>query len=464
MVSRRDREPAGPRRSRGAHRKREADRPPRVLILVENLAVPFDKRVWQEARVLQSAGYDVNVICPRSAQHPEPHEVLDGVNIYRYASPFEARRPLGYLLEYPLALASQLALALKVHRAGRLDVIQACNPPDLLFLVAQPFRLFGRARFVFDHHDACPELMVAKGRQPGSLLVRLMERLERWTFATADVSIATNESYRRIAIERGGMAPEDVFVVRSAPTVGRFSAAREDPAVRRGKRHLVAYVGVMGIQEGIDYLLEAADLLVNGQGRRDIQFSLAGSGPEFGRLRARAEELGLEENVTFLGRISDEDLAALLATADVCVNPDEVNSMNNISTMNKIMEYMALGKAVVQFDLAEGRVSAGEASLYARPNDAGSLASCIAELLDDPGRRALMGETGRSRFLTQFSWEHSVPHLLAAYDRALSRSPATVPAPAPAVDATVRLQPAQRHTELTIHPSPLAAFVEERSA
>jgi len=432
---------------------------------VENLAVPFDKRVWQEARTLRDAGYDVNVICPRSAQHPGAHEVLEGVHIYRYASPFEARRPAGYLLEYPLALASQLLLALKVHRAGRLDVIQACNPPDLLFLVAQPFRLLTGTRFVFDHHDACPELMMAKGRRPGSLLVRLMERLERWTFATADVSIATNESYRRIAIERGGMAPEDVFVVRSAPTVSRFSGAREDPAVRRGKRHLVAYVGVMGIQEGIDYLLEAADILVNGQGRRDIQFSLAGSGPEFARLVARAEKLGLQENVSFLGRVSDDDLAALLSTADVCVNPDEANAMNDISTMNKIMEYMALGKGVVQFDLTEGRVSAGEASLYARRNDAGSLAACIAELIDDPARRARMGEVGRARFLTRLSWEHSVPHLLAAYDRALGRSPTPVPAPVPepAMEPAVRLQPAQRLSELAIHP-PLAAFVEERNS
>lgn len=439
--------------------RRGPDLPPRVLILVENLAVPFDKRVWQEARALHAAGYDVNVVCPRSAQHPLAHEVLEGVNVYRYSSPFEARRAAGYLLEYPLALASQLALALKVHRAGRLDVIQACNPPDLLFLVAQPFRWLAGTRFVFDHHDACPELMVAKGRQPGSPLVRLMERLERWTFATADVSIATNESYRRIAVERGGMAPEDVFVVRSAPTVGRFADAREDPAVRHGKRHLVAYVGVMGIQEGIDYLLDAADLLVNRRGRRDIHFSLAGSGPEFCRLRARVDELGLQENVTFLGRISDEDLAALLATADVCVNPDEANEMNDISTMNKIMEYMALGKAVVQFDLTEGRVSAGEASLYARPNDAESLAGCIAGLLEDPRRRALMGEIGRSRFMTRLSWEHSVPHLLAAYDRALGRRPAPVRAPVATPQPTAPRRPA-----LTLQRQPVAAFVEERSA
>jgi len=277
-----------------------------------------------------------------------------------------------------------------------------------------------------------------------------MTRLERLTFATASVSIATNESYRRIAVERGGMAPEDVFVVRSAPTVNRFATARPDPAVRRGRRHLVAYVGVMGIQEGIDYLLEAADHLVNRRGRRDIQFSLAGSGPELPRLVARAEELGLQDHVTFLGRISDEELGTLLATADVCVNPDEANEMNDISTMNKIMEYMALGKAVVQFDLTEGRVSAGDASLYARPNDACSLADCVVELLDDPARRTRMGEIGRARFLSMLSWEHSVPNLLAAYARALggSRVPEPAPADEPVAATSLALRLADRSPDL----------------
>ncbi|WP_205739740.1 glycosyltransferase family 4 protein [Georgenia sp. SYP-B2076] len=395
---------------------------------MENLAVPFDKRVWQEARTLRTAGYDVNVICPRSKEHPQTYETLDGVHIFRYASPFEAAGTAGYLLEYPMALAAQLRLALKVHRAGRIDVIQACNPPDLLYLVASPFRRLTGTRFIFDHHDASPELVVAKGHAGGSVLVRVVEMFERWTFAAATVSIATNESYRRIAIERGGMCPDDVFVVRSAPTVQRFDAARSDPALRRGKRHLVAYVGVMGVQEGIDYLLDAAKILVGRRGRDDVQFSLAGSGPDFPRLVARARALGLEENVTFLGRISDEDLASLLSTADVCVNPDEANEMNNISTMNKILEYMALGKAMVQFDLAEGRVSAGEASLYARPNDAESLADCIAELLDDPARRERMGEIGRSRFTGHLSWEHSVPALLGAYERALGRTAVPVAA------------------------------------
>lgn len=394
-----------------------------MLILVENLAVPFDRRVWQEARTLQEAGCDVNVICPTSKQHPESFETLEGVRIYRYPGLFEARRTAGYLLEYPQALVCQLVLAIKVARAGRIDIIQACNPPDLLFLIALPFRVLTRTRFIFDHHDASPELLIAKGRRRGGWLVRFAELLERWTFAGATVSMATNESYRRIAIERGGMAPDDVFVVRSGPDLSRFAAARVDPQLRRGKKHLVAYVGVMGIQEGIDYLLEAADLVVHRRGRTDVQFTLAGSGPEFNRIVERVADLGLTDHVALLGRVSEEVLAALLTTADLCVNPDEWNEMNDISTMNKILEYMALGKPIVQFDLREGRVSAGDSSLYAAPNDAESLADAITELLDDEARRARMGAIGHERFESRFSWEHSAPELLAAYRRALSKTP-----------------------------------------
>ncbi len=402
-------------RSDGGPRGRQ-----RVLILVENLAVPFDRRVWQEAQALRDAGYEVSVICPRSAQHPERFEVLDGVRIHRYPSPFEARRTLGYLIEYPLALVWQLWLALKVARRGRIDLIHACNPPDLLFLVAWPFRRFGRTRFLFDHHDASPELLVAKGRAADSFVVRFARLLERLTFRMADVSIATNESYRRIAIDRGGMSPEDVFVVRSAPDVGRFAGAKVDPGLRRGRPHLVAYVGVMGIQEGLDYLLDAVDHLVHRYGRTDTQFVLAGAGPEFDAVVARVERMGLAPFIDMPGRVSEQELADLLATADLCVNPDEWNEMNDISTMNKIMEYMALGKPIVQFDLREGRVSAGDASLYARPNDPVALADGIVELLDDPDRRRQMGAIGRERFLEQLSWEHSVPPLLEAYRCALA--------------------------------------------
>ena len=294
------------------------------------------------------------------------------------------------------------------------DVIHACNPPDLIFIVALPFKLFGK-RFLFDHHDINPELYEAKFARR-DVFYRLLCSLERWTFRVADVSIATNESYRRIAIERGGKSPERVFIVRSGPLVDKMRVMPPVERWRFGKRYLVAYVGVMGQQEGIDLLLAAIRHMVFDKGRRDTHFTLVGAGTELPKLRALTRELELDDYVTFTGRVSDEVLLEVLNTADVCVNPDVVNEMNDKSTMNKIMEYMAVGKPIVQFELKEGRVSAGEASLYARPNDPVDLAERIVELLDDPERRATMGRIGRARVEKELSWQRQVPELLRAYE------------------------------------------------
>jgi glycosyltransferase involved in cell wall biosynthesis len=396
-----------------------------VLILVQNLPVPFDRRVWQEACTLRNAGYDVSVVCPRTAQCPAAREDLDGVHVYRYRPGHEARGLLGYVVEYTVALVAQTLLAWRVALTRRIDVVQACNPPDLLFLVALPLVLLFRARFVFDHHDVSPELLMAKGHGPRSLVVRVATALERLTFGCAVVSIATNGSYRDVAVRRGGMPPERVFVVRSGPPAG-FGDAAPDPAHRRGRRRLVGYVGVMGRQEGLDYLLDAAQVIVADRGRDDVTFALAGSGPEAARLRARAAALGLAEHVHFLGRIPDAELVSLLRTADVCVNPDEANPMNDMSTMNKILEYMALARPIVQFDLREGRASAGDAALYAAPNDPVSFADAICTLLDDPGLAERMGSLGRARYERDLAWSHQVPHLLAAYERALATRPLDV--------------------------------------
>jgi len=395
---------------------------PGVLILVENLPVPFDRRVWQEACALRDAGYDVFVVCPRSAQYPLRRELYEGIHIYRYRPGIEARGPAGYLIEYGIALTSQCLLALSIAMRRRIDIVHACNPPDLLFLVALPIVLLRRARFIFDHHDVSPELLMAKGRKPGSAIVRVARVLERLTFGCAVVSIATNGSYREVAVARGGMAPQDVFVVRSGPKA-EFGLARPDERLKRGRRYLVAYVGVMGQQEGMDYLLDAARLIVEKYGRNDVIFMLAGSGPETDRLRARARAMGLSEHVEFLGRIADRELVALLRTADVCVNPDEVNPMNDMSTMNKILEYMAVERPIVQFDLREGRASAGDSSLYAIPNDPTSFADEICKLLDDERLRERMGASGRQRFERNLTWAHQVPQLLAAYERAMTKRP-----------------------------------------
>jgi glycosyltransferase involved in cell wall biosynthesis len=386
----------------------------RVLILVENLPSPFDRRVWQEAGALRDAGYTVSIICPTGRGFEAKFEAIDDIHIWRYDLPTEGAGALGYLLEYSAALFWTFALSLRVLFGRGFDVIHSCNPPDLFFLIGGFYKLFGK-KFLFDHHDANPELYVAKfGRK--DFLYHVMVALERLTFRTADVSIATNNSYRRIAVERGGMAPERVFVVRSGPSLERLKILPPTAELKRGRRFLVGYVGVMGRQEGIDYLLHAASYIVHGLGRRDVHFGLVGGGTSLEEMKAMAAELRIADYVSFTGRVPDAELLAMLNTADVCVNPDVATEMNDISTMNKIMEYMALGKPMVQFDLAEGRYSAQGASLYAQRNDPLDMAAKIVELLDDPERRKTMGESGRRRVMEELEWRHEVPRLLAAYD------------------------------------------------
>lgn len=391
----------------------------RILILVENLPSPFDRRVWQEATTLQAAGYHVSIICPTGKGYESHYEELDGIHIYRYDLPMEAEGAKGYVIEYGTALSQTFRLAWKVRREQGFDAIHACNPPDLLFLVGGFFKLFFRTRFLFDHHDINPELYEAKfGRR--DVLWRLMVWLERMTFKTADISIATNESYRKIAIERGGMDPGKVYVVRSGPKLDRLKIQPPVERLKQGRKYLVGYVGVMGRQEGIDYLLEAAAHIINARGRRDVHFGLVGGGTSLAEMQQLARELRIADYVTFTGRVSDAELLAMLNTADVCVNPDVANAMNDKSTMNKIMEYMALGKPIVQFDLTEGRFSAQDASLYARSNDAQDMADKILDLLDDPERRRRMGEYGRERVLNELEWQYEAPKLLAAYAALLS--------------------------------------------
>lgn len=384
-----------------------------ILIIVENLPVPFDRRVWQEATTLQKAGATVSVICPTGKGFDAPYETIDGIHVYRHKLPVDAHGALGYLAEYSAALFWETVLAFRVLRRHGFDAIHACNPPDLIFLVAALFKPFGK-KFMFDHHDINPELYEAKFGKRG-FFWRLMVFAERTTFGLADVSIATNNSYRDIAIERGGMKPDDVYVVRSGPNLDKLKRVPANPAWKKGRAHLVGYVGVMGQQEGIDLLLESVSHLVHTKGRTDIQFCLVGGGPALEELKAQSSAMGLDDFVTFTGRASDETLFEVLSTSDVCVNPDRVNPMNDKSTMNKILEYMAFEKPIVQYEVVEGRYSAQSASTYARPNDPVHMAEQIELLLADPERRAEMGRVGRARVENQFSWDHQVPALIAAY-------------------------------------------------
>ena len=388
----------------------------RVLIVVENLPVPLDRRVWLEATTLRGEGYQVSVICPTGRGWDKPFEAIDGIHIYRYPAPPEAHSGArAYAVEYLLSLWHWFRLARKVRRERGFDVIHGCNPPDLVFLLAWRYRLAG-VRYLFDHHDVCPELFEAKFDKKG-LLYRIMLIWERITFASADVSIATNESFKKIAIRRGKMKPEDVFIVRSAPKVNKFLPGPGDPAYRKGAKTLMGYVGVIGQQEGMDLLIEAAHHLIHKLGHDDVHFVIVGFGPHLEEVKRDAAEHGLSDYFTFTGALYDTELLAALNEMDIGVSPDPHNAMNDISTMNKVMEYMTLERPLVQFDLTEGRASAGDASLYARHNDPVDFAEKLAELIENPALRAEMGQRGRKRVLEKLSWEHSVPHLLAAYDR-----------------------------------------------
>ena len=387
----------------------------RVLIIVENLPSPFDRRVWQEATTLHDSGYEVSIICPTGKGYEKRYEIIDGVHIFRHPLPTEASTPFGYFLEYSAALFWEFVLAWKVFVTRGFDVIHACNPPDDIFLIGVFFKLFFGKKFIFDHHDINPELYCAKYDRK-DFFYRIMLLWERLTFKTADISIATNESYKKIAIERGDMDPNRVFVVRSGPSLDRLKIVPSDPTLKKGRRYLVGYVGVMGQQEGIDHLLRMVRYIVLDKYRTDVQFILVGGGTALGNMQNYAVELGISEYVTFTGRVPDRDLLTALCTSDVCVNPDVANEMNDKSTMNKIMEYMALSKPIVQYDLAEGRFSAQEASLYARPNDEIDFAEKILLLLDDPVLREKMGEHGRRRVVEELQWEHEKPKLLQAYE------------------------------------------------
>ncbi|TWD18045.1 glycosyltransferase involved in cell wall biosynthesis [Streptomyces sp. T12] len=388
----------------------------RALILVENLSVPFDRRVWQECRTLRDAGWEVDVICPQGTKRDtEPEAVIDGVRIHRYPLRAATGGPAGYLKEYGTALWHTARLARKV---GPVDVVHACNPPDLLFLPALMLKRRG-AKFVFDQHDLVPELYLSRFGRGKDPLYRGVCALERMTYRVADVVLATNESYKDVAVRRGGRRPEDVFVVRSAPDTERFHPVEPEPELKRGKPHLLCYLGVMGPQDGVDYALRALAKLRDELGRTDWHAVFVGAGDTFDAMVGLSRELGLAEQVEFTGRVPDADLVRYLSSADVCLSPDPCNPLNDVSTMNKVLEYMVMGRPIVSFDLKEARVSAGEAAVYAAGDDETAFAELIAQLLDDPEQRARMGKFGQERINGPLAWRNSQAALLAAYEAAV---------------------------------------------
>ncbi|HXR26565.1 MAG TPA: glycosyltransferase family 4 protein [Candidatus Baltobacteraceae bacterium] len=388
----------------------------RILIIVQNLPVPFDRRVWLECQALISAGYRVAVVCPKGSGDPS-YQVIDSVQLYKYRPYAPGGSKLSFVAEYAYSFLATAWMTLRARRSGRFAVIQACNPPDIFWPIALAFRVAEGTKFVFDHHDLCPELYESRFPDGPRLPYRVLRALERRTHRSADHVISTNDSYREIAVKRSGKASSDVTVVRTGPDPQRLRREPADPSQRRGRRFLVAYIGVMGPQDGVDIVVRAADIVVRDLGREDVAFTLIGSGDCFDQLVALRDELGLAGTVEFTGRAPDELVTRILSTADIGLSPDPKNPLNDLSTMNKSMEYMAFELPVVAFDLRETRVSTGDAAVYVKPNEVREYAAAIVGLLDDEQARARLGKLGRARVEQELAWSHQERSYLGVYQR-----------------------------------------------
>ncbi|HXT92905.1 MAG TPA: glycosyltransferase family 4 protein [Trebonia sp.] len=393
----------------------------RVLIIVQNLPVPFDRRVWLECQALVAAGYQVAVVCPKGKGEPG-YAVIDTVELYKYRPYAPGGSKVGFIVEYAYSFLATAWQVVRARRKGRFAVLQACNPPDIFWPIALILRWLDRTKFVFDHHDLCPELFQSRFPDGPSLPYRGLLALERRTHRTADHVISTNDSYRKIAINRSGKAPGDVTVVRTGPDPDKLRRGEQEPELRRGHAFLAAYIGVMGPQDGVDYVVRAADIVVHEMGRDDIAFTLIGKGDCFDELVALRDELKLHGHVEFTGRAPDDLVKKVMSTADIGLSPDPKNPLNDLSTMNKTMEYMAFELPVVAFDLRETRVSAGDAALYVTPTgsaeqDVHDYAKAIVDLIDDASNREQMGKLGRVRVEEELAWPHSARAYVGVYNR-----------------------------------------------
>jgi glycosyltransferase involved in cell wall biosynthesis len=409
----------------------------RILMLLEH-PFPRDVRVRNEARVLRDAGYKVTVVALKCDTGERFWEEVDGIHVYRIPEltlfkKTPKRNPsvfhrlltkitssIGYVSEYLYFTLASLFVSSYVLMRHGFDVVHAHNPPDTLFLVGLCHKVFGK-KFIFDHHDLSPELYRSRFGAKPDLIYRLLLAIEQCSVWLADVVIATNETYKDIEIKRDGIKPDKVFVVRNGPDLNKTVLLPPDEQLRSMGKSILAYVGVLNPQDGVDYLLRALKYLACELHRTDFYCVIMGRGDSLEDLRALAKELELQEYVKITGFVPDEVKLRILSAADICVDPDPSSPLNDVSTWIKIMEYMALGKPIVSFDLKETRVSAQEAAIYVTPNDEKEFAKAIAHLIDNPAERARMGEFGRRRVENELAWHHVSRNLLSAYDRLLAR-------------------------------------------
>jgi glycosyltransferase involved in cell wall biosynthesis len=386
----------------------------RCVIVVENLPVPLDRHVWQQAQALRDAGWRVSVICPTGPSAQAIRETLDGIEIYRHPLITEGRSFWGHVLEYASASFHEARLLLRLAVSGGFDVIHACNPPDFLFLLALPYKIFG-VKFVFDHHDLAPELF--ETLYGGGFVHRLLLRLERWSFEAADVVLSSNETFRELAIARGGRAVEDVFVVHTIPDAAHLRLTAPDTTARAGQRLVLGYLGIIGQQDGVDHLLEAARILRFEYGLTDFQVVIVGDGPALPGLRELASRLQLSSFVTFRGYLLGEALAAQVSDFDIGVIPDPRNPFNDKLSMNKVFEYSALGIPIACYSLRENVRLLADAGTYAEGDRPTDLAAALATLMADDELRQTKAAQSKQAARDKFDWARESASLLAAYDQ-----------------------------------------------
>jgi glycosyltransferase involved in cell wall biosynthesis len=398
------------RRADGAH----------VLVALEPLPHPFDVRVRAIVEALVDAGYDVSVVCPTGHGHEQRSERIGPVRVERFRAPPGGDGVLGYLREYVVSLWRLVRVARRIERERPIDLVIVCNPPDLL--AGLKFGLRHRPRLLFDYRETCPELFAVKF-QGGGVRERLLHQAllisERFAFHCADAVITVSNACADLARGRGKVLPERLFMVGNGPDARRIFPVPPRPELRHGHDRLVLWLGAMSRQEGLQGLIDAADALVNGRGRGDVGFALVGPGDVHEELTAEIAARGLGDVIHLSGAVGDEMVRSYMATADVCVGVDVSNSFNALAAMRKILEYMAMGRAVAQYPLIEMRGLCGDTTAYAEDGDPADLARVIGELLDDDGERERLGREARERVEAGLMWHDQVPQLLAAVETAL---------------------------------------------